>query len=64
MSGAAKLPLEWKHVTIFFGNSVVYDLSYCVPVLVCENVRNVYVFGTVELFVEVFRLFHKVMVFH
>ena len=64
MSGAAKLPFEWKHVTIFFGNSVVYDLSDCIPVLVCEDVSNVYIFGTVELFVEVLRLFHQVRVFH
>ena len=64
MSGAAKLPFEWKHVTIFFGNSVVHDLSDCVPVLVCEDVSNVYVLGAVELFVEVLRLFHKVIVFH
>ena len=48
MTRTAKLPLKRVHVTIFFGNTLVYNVCDCVPVFPCENVSNVYVLGTVS----------------
>ena len=58
MSGTAKLPFEWIHVTIFLGDSRINDLGNVVSVLVCQAVVDIDVLGTVELLVMLLRLFH------